>query len=187
MGPMDSWAVDRDALSWWSRNSDINLLARCMPFVENTKMECFEGSRDPIRGWVGLHGNDAIPAPLVEFRFPAGLSGGSPSAVLLAPFSGDTPPGYVVKQTSQAGWGHLRYIELGLPNGGTDLIAWTKDLSSPAEYGSPIISDAPFVWLRMDASGRPRKCFMLDGSYLEWAGRQLHDADRREAALLMLD
>jgi len=187
MGPMDSWAVDRDTLSWWSRNSDANLLVRCIPFVENTKMDCFEGSRDPIRGWVGLHGNDAIPAPLVEFRFPAGRSRGSASAVLLAPFSGDAPPGYVVKRTSQAGWGHLRYIELGLPDGGTDLIAWTKDLSSPAEYGSPIISDAPFVWLRMDAGGRPTKCFMLDGSYLEWEGRELHDADRREAALLVLD
>ena len=150
-------------------------------------MDCFAGSRDPIRGWVGLHGNDAIPAPLVEFRFPAGLSGGSASAVLLAPFPGDTPPGYVVNRTSQAGWGRLRYIELGLPNGGTDLIAWTKDLSSPAEYGSPIVSDAPFVWLRVDAGGRATKCFVLDGSYVEWEGRQLHDADRREAALLVLD
>ncbi len=187
MGPMESWKADRDALSWWSRNSDINLLVKLIPFAEDTEMECFEGSRDPIRGWVGLHGNDAIPAPLVEFRYPAGLSGGSPSAVLLAPFSGDTPPDYSVKRTARAGWGHLRCIELALPDGGTDLVAWTKDLSSPAEYGSPIVSDAPFVWLRVDARGRPAMCFMLDGSYLEWAGRQLHDADRREVALLAFD
>jgi hypothetical protein len=186
-GPMDSWKADRDALSWWSRNSDVNLLLKCVPFVENTEMDCFEGSRDPIRGWVGLHGNDAFPAPLVEFRFPAGLSGSSPSAVLIAPFSGDTPPVYAVKRTSRTGWGHLRYVELALPNGDRDLITWTKDLSSPAECGSPIVSDAPFVWLRVDAGGRPAKCFMLDGSYLEWEGRQLHDADRREAALLTLD
>jgi len=39
----------------------------------------------------------------------------------------------------------------------------------------------------MDAGGRPTKCFMLDGSYVEWEGRQLHDADRRESALLVLD
>jgi hypothetical protein len=158
-----------------------------MPFAESTEMDCFEGNRDPIRGWVGLHGNDGIPAPLVEFRFPAGLSRGSPSAVLVAPFSGDTAPGYAVKQTSRAGWGHLRYLELGLPDGGTDLIAWTKDLSSPVDYGSPIVSDAPFVWLRVDAGGRPAKCFILDGSYLEWEGRQLRDAERREVALLTFD
>jgi hypothetical protein len=186
MGPIDSWKADPDSLSWWSQNSDANILVKCIPLAGIADMDCFEGSREPLRGWVGLHGDDAIPAPLVEFRYPAGLSGGSPSAVLLAPFSGGAPPRYAVRQTSRAGRGHLRHLALDLPSGATDLITWTQDLSSPAEYGSPIVSDAPFVWLRLDAAGRPAKCFMLDGSCLAWEGRQLHDAPRRESQLLAL-
>ena len=80
----------------------------------------------------------------------------------------------------------LKQAMIDYVRGATDLITWTKDLSSPAGYGSPIVSDAPFVWLRLDAAGRPARCFMLDGSSLEWEGRQLHDAARREAKLLSL-
>jgi hypothetical protein len=91
------------------------IITQHIPFAVETEMECFEGSREPIRGWVGLHGNDAIPAPLVEFRYPTGVRGGSLSAVLLAPFSGATPPAYRAKRTSQRSWGRLRHIEMILP------------------------------------------------------------------------
>jgi hypothetical protein len=74
-----------------------------------------------------------------------------------------------------------------LPNGATDLIAWAKDLSSPLDDGTPVVSDAPFVWLRRDASGRPAKGFLLDGSHLEWERRPLHDGPRRESRLLVFD
>jgi len=114
------------------------------------------------------------------------VSGDSPSAVLIVPFTGGAPPSYVARRTSLAGWGRLRHLELALPNGATDLITWTKDLSSPVEYGSPVVSDAPLVWLRLDASGKPSKCFLLDGSYLELQARRLYDAARRETKLLSL-
>jgi hypothetical protein len=187
MGPMDAWSMDQEALTWWSRNSDSNILVRCIPFVENAEMECFEGSRDPIRGWVGLHGNDAIPAPLVEFRYPSGISAGSPSAVLLAAFTGDAPPHYDVKRKSQAGRGRIRHLELALPSGGADLLSWSKELNSPVEDGSPITSDAFFVWLRLDASGKPAKCFLLDGSYLEYERRLFHESASRQSTLVRFD
>jgi len=186
MGPMEAWTAEADSLSWWSRNPDINALVKCIPFVQGTEMECFEGSREPMRGWAGEHGDDAVPAPLVEFRYPSGTSGDSPSAILIAPFTGGGPPTYVARRTSLAGWGRLRHLELALLSGATDLITWTKDLSSPVEYGSPMVSDAPFVWLRLDAAGKPSKCFLLDGSYLELQARRLYDAARRETKLLSL-
>jgi len=186
MGRMEAWTAEADSLSWWSRNPDSNVLVKCVPLLEGTEMECFEGSREPIRGWVGQHGDDAIAAPLVEFRYPSGVSGDSPSAVLIVPFTGDAPPSYVARRSALAGWGRLRHVELALPNGATDLITWTKDLNSPVEHGSPMVSDAPFVWLRLDAAGRPAKCFMVDASYLAWEGRGLHDTARRETALLAL-
>ena len=198
MAPMEAWTADRDTLSWWSRNPDMNLLLKCIPFAEGAEMECFEGSREPIRGWVGRRGNDAIPAPLVEFRYPSGSPGGSPSAVLLAPFAvgapppgapqsaaADAPPPYLVRRACLAGWGRLRRLELTTPSGATDLIVWTKDLSSPVEDGT-VKTDAPFVWLRLSVAEEPRRCFLLDGSHLEYKGRVLHDAAPRQAGLLAL-
>jgi hypothetical protein len=182
MGPMDAWTSDPGTLSWWSRNSDMNVLAKCIPFAGVVEMECFDGSREPIRGWVGSHGHDAVPAPLVEFRYPSGAAGDSSTAVVLAPFRGEAPPTYVARQAIRAGWGPLRHLELGLPGGATDLFSWSRDLSAPADQGSPLSSDARFIWLRLDSSGRPTKRFLLDGSYLEHEGRLLFEAPRREAA-----
>ncbi|MFB3881578.1 MAG: heparinase II/III family protein [Armatimonadota bacterium] len=179
MGPTEAWASDTGALNWWSRNPDVNLLARCIPFAGAVEMECFDGSREPIRGWVGAHGHDAVPAPLLEFRYPSGTGGDSSTAVILAPFRGENPPSYLPRQAARAGWGPLRHLELGLPSGGADLFSWSRDLSAPADQVGPVSSDARFVWLRLDASGRPARCFLLDGSYLEHEGRLLLETPRR--------
>jgi len=186
MGPMDGWTAEADSLRWWSRNADINLLVQWIPFVDNAEMECFEGSRVPLRGWVVLHGNDAIPAPLVEFRYPSVFETGSLSAVLLAPFTGNTPPAYQVKHVSQGRWRRVRHLALAVPSGGVDLVTWDKDLTTPVEYGSPVTSDALLVWLRLDAAGKPTKCFLLDGSYVEYAGNVLHESAKREVKLVRL-
>ena len=183
---MDAWDADPASLSWWSKNPDTNLLVQLAFPTENCEMQCFEGSRDPLRGWVGVHGNDAMPAPLVEFRYPSGRSGGSPSAVLLAPFSGADRPAYSVRRTSQAGWGRLHQLEVTLPDGSTDLIGWTKGLSSPVETDAGLASDAPFVWLRLDANGIPAKGFLLDGSHFEHSGRSLYEGQARASRLLHL-
>jgi hypothetical protein len=48
-------------------------------------MECFEGSQQPLRGWVGAAGDNAVAAPLVEFRYPSREGGAVVSAVLPGP------------------------------------------------------------------------------------------------------
>ena len=186
MGPVEAWAADTDALKWWSRSPDVNVLVQCMPLVEGVEMECFCGSREPLRGWVGLHGNDATPAPLVEFRYPTGRLADSPTAVLIAAFHGSAPPTYTARRIDQTGWGRLRCLELALPAGGTDVVAWTRSLDSPVEYGNALVTDSPFVWLRLDADGRPTGCFLLEGSFLKWQGDSLHDAGQRRTEFLAL-
>ncbi len=186
MGPMEGWSKEEETLSWWSRNEGVNLFLQLIPFEGKAEMECFEGSREPLRGWVGSHGHDAIPAPLVEFRYPSGGGGGSTSAVLLAPFQGTEKPSFAIKRASSTGWGQVHHLELRLPDGSTDSISWTNGLSLPVDDGDPVVTDAPFAWLHLNAAGEPVKCFLLDGSYLEYNGRSLLRGSKREAKLFVL-
>ena len=183
-GPMDGWTADPEQLVWRSQNADVNLLLQFIAFQEGTvEMQCFEGSRDPLRGWVCSHGHDAIPAPLVEFRYPA-HPGGSASATLLVPFTSAAPPQYQVTRRTVPPWTQLRHLEIKRPDGAPDHVAWSHGLSAAIDNGDPFVTDAPFVWLRLDAAGNPRRCFLLDGSYLRWGRRELHRGARRETGLL---
>lgn len=187
MGPFEAWTAEPELLRWWSQDPGQNVLVQGIPFhAEEAAMECFCGSREPLRGWVGHRGHDAVPAPLVEFRYATGRPGGSPWAALIAPFQGDTPLAYAAARTALAGWGRLRHLELALPTGGTDVFAWTANLDSPADYGHPLASDASFAWLRLDAARRPVSCFLLDGSYVKWEGRVLHDRGQRSTEMVAL-
>ena len=183
MGPMDKWAGDDGALSWRSQNADANLLMQFALFQNDpVEMQCFEGDRDPLRGWVGHRGDDALPAPLVEFRYPT-ESGAAVTAVLLVPFAGSAAPSYLLRRKMVLGWTQIRHLEITRPNGSVDHIGWSQGLSASVDNGDPFVTDAPFVWLRTDPAGRATECFLLDGSYLEWRGRRLYDAAQREAGL----
>jgi hypothetical protein len=181
LGPMDRGSQDGASFTWWSENPDGNLLLQLMAPPAETLMQVFEGSREPLRGWVGRHGNDAVPAPLVEFRYPARRQGPVLSAVLLAAFAGKARPSYTLKRMDSFR-GALHHLELGLPDGSTDVIAWSSGLALPVDDGRPFLSDGPFVWCR-NSHGKPAKCFLVDGSYLRYDGVSLHEASRRTTAL----
>jgi hypothetical protein len=184
MGPMDRWVADENALTWRSQNEDANLLLQFASFQENpVEMECFEGSRDPLRGWVGHRGDDALPAPLVEFRCPM-ESGAAVTTTLLVPFAGSATPSYSLRRKTVSGWTQVRHLEIIRPDGSADHIGWSQGLSAAVDSGDPFGTDAPFVWLRSDPSGHAAECFLLDGSYLDYGGRRLHDGARREAGLI---
>lgn len=185
MGPMEAWEKDAEQLSWWSRNADSNLFLQLIPFSAKAQMECFEGSTDPLRGWVGKSQTEVTAAPQVDFSYPCtGDSTGT--AVLLVPFLGNDRPGYTVKRTGTAGgrWGgELLYeLELGRPDGGTDLIAWSATLETALEeLSSGLTSDGGLVWLRRDANGHPIRGFVLDGSFVQHQGETLYESGAREA------
>jgi hypothetical protein len=166
LGPMEKWEQDPAAFSWWSRNPDTNLMVQLLTPPADSVMQCFEGSREPIRGWLGLHGSDKVAAPLVEFRYPAKRNGTVMSAVLLAPFSGAERPRYTVKR-AEIGRGVIHHLELALPGGGTDEIAWTTGLALPVDDARPFTTDGSFVWRRKDAQGNEVKRFAPGSSYLK--------------------
>ncbi len=188
MGLMDAWSKDESQLAWWSTNKDTNLFLQFLPFGEEVKMECFEGSREPRRGWVSTLDNwpGLTPAPLVQFSYPCS-DDPSASAVLLVPFAGAHKPAYAVRRAvGNSGYGRHE-LELGRPDGGTDLIAWSSCLSGPLErLSSSLVSDGPFVWLRLDASGKAVKGFVLDGSFVTYRGREISRAPKRKAMLFDL-
>ncbi len=82
LGPMKGWTHDAKNLTFTSEHLHLQMSA-----PRGAEMQCFEGSREPLRGWIGHHGDDAVPAPLVEFRYPAPAV----TAVLLS-----TRPGYAL-------------------------------------------------------------------------------------------
>ena len=183
MGPMEKWSVDEDELIWCSQNDDTNLLLRLVSLQgDPVEMQCFEGSREPLRGWIEHRAHDALPAPLVEFRYPS-QAGGAVTATLLVPFSGRERPRHSIRGETLPAWAQLRHLEIGLPDGSVDHVGWSYGLSAAVDNGEPFVTDAPFVWLRTDPAGKPAKCFLLDGSYLRYRGRTAYDGERRETGL----
>jgi hypothetical protein len=163
MGPMEKWSQDAESLCWRSENRDANVLLQLALAPAGTSMQCFEGSREPLRGWVGQHGDDSVPAPAVEFRYPSAPGEPVVTAALLVPFAGQTKPGYRVKLRPASNGGD-QHLEIGHPNGITDHIAWTRSLALPIEDARPFTTDARLVWTRSDHSRR----YLLDGSYLKF-------------------
>lgn len=164
LGPMDKWSQDLPALSWWSENADTNLFLQLVIPPHKAVMHCFEGSREPLRGWVGLHGDDAVPAPQAEFRYPVESAGAVVSAVLLVPFTGAGRPRYTVSGDADLSQGTIHHLKIGLPDGYVDSVAWTNGLALPVEDGKPLTTDATLVWLRKDAAGKEVKRFLLGGA-----------------------
>jgi hypothetical protein len=180
MGPMERWSHDPAGLSWWSENRDANLFLRLLTPPAETAMQCFEGSKEPLRGWIGSHGNDAVPAPQIEFRYPVPRSGTVVSAVLLSPFTRDRPQ-HGVSGDPDLSRGTIHHLELKLPDGSADHIAWTTGLELPVDDGRPFLTDATFVWCRSTPQGEPARAFLLDGSYLRRGASVLRDGLARRA------
>ena len=166
LGPVERWSHDAQALAWRSENSDVNLLLEMATPPAKTEMQVFEGSRSPLRGWVGWHGNDSVPAPLVEFRYPTRRSGTVISAVLLASFSGKDRPRFTVKALPDTSRGSLHHLEIAMPDGATDTLAWSTGLTLPVDDNQPFLTDGTFVWRRAAPSGETLRQFVPDGSYL---------------------
>jgi hypothetical protein len=158
MGPMEKWTHDPKALRWQSANAGANVLLQLVVPPAGTEMQVFEGSREPLRGWVGHHGDDCVPAPLVEFRYPAPNARPVQSVALIAPFTGADAPAIRVSAPRP------QRLVVSLPGGRTDHIAWTSGLDLPIEDPQSFTTDARFLWLR---EGGPQ--FLLGGSYLRRA------------------
>lgn len=163
LGPVERWSYDPQTLAWWSENRDTNLLLKLVAAPPNAGMQVFEGRKDPPRGWVGLHGNDAVAAPLVEFRY-AGAKTPSVSVVLAAAYKGTNRPG--VRAEVAPACGPIRRLEIRLPDGSTDRFAWSPGLALPIDDADPFTTDGTLVWVRNDPAGKPTKWFSLDGRYL---------------------
>jgi hypothetical protein len=181
LGPMERWSRDEASLAWWSHGPDTNLLVQLLASPAGAAMQTFEGSREPLRGWIGHHGNDAVAAPLVEFRYPA-KSGPAVSAVLLAPYRGERPR-YTVREARLSTRGAIHHLEIATPGGAVDHVAWSNGLALPIDDGQPFLTDGVFLWCRT-MEGKPGKCFLADGSYLRHNGATLYDGPRREVAVI---
>jgi hypothetical protein len=182
LGPMDGWQHDPDRFACWSQNADTNLFLQLALAPEGTEMECFEGRRDPLRGWIGAHGHDAQPAPLVEFRYPGRGWRSTVSAVLLAAFTGSARPGFAIRRAASDGIVH--HLELATPEGLIDRLAWSTSLEVPIEDGDPLVTDSPFAWIRTDGSGALVSSYLLDGCYLMYRGDVVFEQQDRGSALV---
>ncbi len=166
MGPMEQWERDTQKLAWWSTNGDANISLQLVSAPPKTTMTVFEGSRTPLRGWVGWHGNDAKAAPLVEYQYAAPGANPVLSVALLTAFAGTAKPEITLKSKREGGRGSIHHLEFGLPGGVTDQIAWSNGLLLPVDDGNPFTTDAKLVWQRKNAAGTVQKQYLCEGSYL---------------------
>ncbi len=187
MGPMEGWEHDPKALTWWSINEDTNLLLQmAKPTVKDVEMKVWEGSDQPFRGWIGKGATVKTPAPQIDFRYPSDRVWTNASIVLLVPFKGDKRPDCRVRTVESRDHDRQHYLEVELPNGSVDHIAWTAALAMPVEDLGGLTSDAPLVWYRTDKQGEPHGLFLLEGSYVARAGRTLHETAKRQTAFVPL-
>ncbi len=149
-------------------NQDTNLFLKLIVAPPGSSMQVFDGSKEPLRGWVGLHGNDAIAAPLVEFRY-AGTKGLATSVALLKAYTGTRMPNFRI--VAAPARGPIQNLEIGLPDGYTDHLAWSRGLAFPIDNAGPFTTDGKLVWVRLDASGNVKKSFLLDGHYIRYMSR----------------
>jgi len=163
LGPSAKWSQDAKALSWWSEDEETNLSLHLIAPQRDVIMECFEGSREPLRGMVG-YGDKVVPAPLVEFRYTSQGNAPTVSAVLLSTFTGKARPSIRIRSDSDLSRGSIHHLQIELPDGKVDQVAWTSGLALPVDDERPFMSDAPFVWARGD------RVFRLGGSYARRIG-----------------
>jgi hypothetical protein len=166
LGQVSSWSHEPKEFAWWSRAGGTNLSLQLAAAPEGTSMECFEGNRQPLRGWVGAAGDNAVAAPLVEFRYPSRQGAAVISAILLWPFTGPARPRVEARGAGSNLRGAVHHLELALPDGSIDHVAWSSGLALPVDDARPFVTDAPFVWQRAGHDGKPSRTFRLGGSYL---------------------
>ncbi len=185
LGPMEGWSHEPDSRLWFSKNKDANLLLQMLHAqAGKVTMDVAEGSREPIAGWVGWHGDDAVKAPRVEFRYVADRPEHVWSVVLLAPFAGGERPKYGVRACRESNYGWLQYLEIALPDGSIDRFGWSRQLMVPVDDGQPFATDGAFVWHRSDSGDRFVKGYVLDGSYLKCDGRMVFEDKSRQARMI---
>jgi len=131
------WSCDPSTFAWWSEEPGTNLSLQLIAPPGGAVMEC----RD---GMVGYNEN-VVPAPLVEFRYRQSGSAPTVSAVLLAAYSGRARPKFTIRGDTDLSCGAIHHLEVGLPDGSVDQIAWTTGLVLPVDDGRPFTTDATFV------------------------------------------
>jgi hypothetical protein len=166
LGPASPWSHEARDLAWWSGTGETNLSLQMVAAPEGTSMQCFEGSRQPLRGWIGSSDGNDTAAPLVEFRYPSRQGAAVASAVLLWPYRGPARPRCEVRGGETLSRGAIRHLEIALPDGSIDRIAWSAGLALPVDDARPFVTDAPFVWQRSGGDGAALRTFRLGGSYL---------------------
>jgi hypothetical protein len=154
---MDKWSQDLPGLSRRSENADTNLFLQLVIPPRKAVMHWFGGSREPPRGWVGLHGDDAVPAPQVEFRYPVESGRAVVSVVLLVPSTEAGQPRYTVNGDADLSQGTIHHLKIDLPDGYVDSVHWTNGLALPVENDQALTTEAALVWLRKDATGKELK------------------------------
>ncbi|HEY3837131.1 MAG TPA: heparinase II/III family protein [Bryobacteraceae bacterium] len=159
LGVNAKWSQEPKEFAWWSEEEGTNLSLQLVMPPRDAVMQCFEGSKEPLRGMVGV-GDKIVPAPLVEFRYASQGSAPTVSAVLMSASRGAERPKFRVRGDRDLSRGVVHHLEIALPDGSVDNIAWTTGLALPVDDGHPFVTDATFVW------SRGEKSFQLGGSYL---------------------
>jgi hypothetical protein len=91
--------------------------------------------------------------------------------VLAAAYAGTSRPRF--RAAALPARGPVRHLEIGLPDGSTDRVAWSAGLALPIDDAQPFTTDGKLVWLRTNTAGNPSKWFTLDGRYLMYGVRSL--------------
>jgi hypothetical protein len=84
-----------------------------------------------------------------------------------------TRPRYEVRGAGAISRGAIHHLELALPDGSTDHVAWSSGLALLVDDARLYVTGAPFVWQRVGRNGKPSRIFRLGGSYLGAEGRNI--------------
>jgi hypothetical protein len=167
--------VDPENMRFHTQFEDTNLLGLFALTPEGTKLEKYEGSREPLRGWMPT--NKGIePAPQLCLRAP-GMNGNYANFIsFFMPYRGSKPP--AVKVTAEAQrFPHMSHLILTHEDGSKDSFYWTYRLDlmlGKRPWAGGLETDASMLHLRHDAAGKLTRACAADGTYLKpWCNKPL--------------
>lgn len=159
---------DQDARRVITRHPFGNLRLDFPITLAGSQLTLHEGEHEPRRGWLPLDwGSTCIPAPLIRMTAAAYDPWHGDMATVLTPFAGKDAPQItvsgcapeLVRDARSAG-----YICVEQPDGGRDVVVWTRNLGHAIERQHGVHSDASLVHLRLAADGVVQDGLMIDGT-----------------------
>ncbi len=159
--------IDHQAKSVHTRFDDANLLAIFAHTPDNTVINQYEGSENPLRGWL-TSSTGIIGAPQISLLAPPMAQPYTNFITFLMPYKGASAP-KITTQAQAKRFNEVSHLILTHEDGSRDSFYWTYRLDQMLglrDWAPGLETDASIIHLRHAAAGKLTRIAACDGTFL---------------------